>query len=185
MTPEESIVQCRAFTPADSSAMENLFVSVFSRSEGEQEGALIGNLARELIADTDRRDLHGFVAVCGEQMVGAIIFSRLTFEKSIEAFILAPVAVRSDHQGRGIGQMLITHGLRQLKKRGVRLVITYGDPDFYSKVGYEQLSQDTIRAPFELSQPRGWLGQSLTDDPIEAIPGRCSCVKALNNPAYW
>jgi predicted N-acetyltransferase YhbS len=175
----------RAQAPGDSAAMERLFVSVFSKSEGEREGALIGNLAKELIAGTDSRDLYGFVAVDGERMVGAIFFSRLTFETDIDVFILAPVAVRSDCQGRGIGQQLITHGLRELKRKGVRVVITYGDPAFYSKVGFLPLSQDVIQAPLELSQPRGWLGQSLTDESIEKIPGRCSCVKALDNPAYW
>ncbi|NBD18218.1 MAG: hypothetical protein GVY04_19405 [Cyanobacteria bacterium] len=52
---------------------------MFSQSEGEQEGKLIGNLAKELIATTNSRDLYGFVAVDGEQMIGAIFFSRLTF----------------------------------------------------------------------------------------------------------
>lgn len=179
------MIEFRAQKPSDSSAIERLFVSVFSKSEGEQEGTLIGNLAKDLIASTDSRDLYGFVAVDGGQVVGAIFFSRLTFEKDIDVFILAPVAVHTEYQGRGIGQALITHGLREMKKRGVSVVTTYGDPDFYSKVGFHPLSQDMIRAPLELSQPEGWLAQSLTDDSIETIPGRCSCVKALDNPAYW
>jgi len=178
-------VEFRAHNPSDSSAIERLFVSVFSKSEGEQEGALIGNLAKGLIASTDSRDLYGFVAVDGEEIVGAIFFSRLSFEKDIDVFILAPVAVHTGYQGMGIGQALITHGLREVKKRGVRIVTTYGDPAFYSKVGFHPLSQDMIKAPLELSQPEGWLGQSLTNDSIEPIPGRCSCVKALDNPAYW
>lgn len=165
--------------------MEKLFVSVFSNAENEREGTLIGNLAKELIASTDSRDLYGFVAVDEEQLIGALFFSRLRFEKDIEAFILAPVAVQTEYQGKGIGQALITHGLRELRKRGVRVVITYGDPVFYSKVGFRPLSQDVIQAPLELSQPEGWLGQSLTDDSIGPIPDRCSCVKALDNPAYW
>jgi len=178
-------VEFRTHNPSDSSAIERLFVSVFSKSEGEQEGALIGNLAKELIASTDSRDLYGFVAVDGKEIVGAIFFSRLSFEKDIDLFILAPVAVHTEYQGMGIGQALITHGLREVKKRGVRIVTTYGAPAFYSKVGFHPLSQYLIKAPLELSQPEGWLGQSLTDESIERIPSRCSCVKALDNPAYW
>jgi putative acetyltransferase len=175
----------RAHRPSDSAAIESLFISVFSKSEGEQEGALIGKLAKELIASTDTCDLDGFVALDGEGIVGAIFFSRLTFEKDIDVFILAPVAVDIEFQGMGVGQALINHGLREMRKRGVRVVITYGDPAFYSKVGFHPLSQDTIEAPLELSQPQGWLGQSLTDGPIEPISGCCSCVKALDDPAYW
>ena len=185
MTHQGLMMEFRANKPSDSSAIESLFVSVFSKSEGKQEGTLIGNLVKDLIASTDSRDLYGFVAVDGEQMVGAIFFSRLTFTKDMGVFILAPVAVHTEYQGMGIGQALITHGLREMKKRGVKIVTTYGDPTFYSKVGFNPISQDMIKAPLELSQPEGWLGQSLTDDSLEEIPGRCSCVKALDNPAYW
>ncbi|MBE9136420.1 N-acetyltransferase [Nodosilinea sp. LEGE 07088] len=179
-------MEFRPHEPSDASAIEGLFISVFTRSEGEKEGVLIGNLANDLISSTDSQDLYGFVAVDRKQIVGAIFFSRLTFEKrDIDVFILAPVAVHSDHQGMGIGQALITHGLQEMQKSGVRFVTTYGDPTFYSKVGFQPLSQDVIAAPLELSQPEGWLGQSLTDDSIEAVPGLCSCVQALDNPAYW
>ena len=178
-------MEFRPHQPSDASEIEDLFVSVFSRSEGEAEGALIGNLAKDLIASTDSQDLYGFVAADGEPVVGAIFFSRLTFEQDVEVFILAPVAVHNDHQGRGIGQALITHGLREMKKIGVRLAITYGDPNFYSKVGFKPLSPEKVAPPLELSRPEGWLGQSLTDEAIEAIPGSCSCVKALDNSAYW
>jgi len=169
----------------DSAAIEALFVAVFTKSEGESEGTLIGNLSRELIAETGRRDLHGFVAVDGEQIVGAIFFSRLTFETDVNAFILGPVAIHNDYQGRGIGQAFIKHGLGALADEGVRLVVTYGDPGFYSRVGFRPISQDVVQAPFELSQPEGWLGQDLRGNPTEAISGKCSCVKALDNPAYW
>ena len=178
-------MEFRAHKPSDSPAIEELFVSVFSKSEGEQEGALIGNLVKEMMATTHRQDLYGFVAVDGEEIVGVIFFSRLSFQEDVDVFILAPVAVHADHQGRGIGQALITHGLRELKRRGVRLVTTYGDPSFYAQVGFHPISQDLIAAPLELSQPEGWLGQSLTDDGIEPIAGGCTCVKALDDPAYW
>jgi len=175
----------RAHEQGDAPAIEGLFVSVFSESEGEQEGALIGKLVREMIATTDSRDLYGFVAFDGTLIVGAIFFSRLSFETDVDVFILAPVAVRSDYQGMGIGQALITHGLREMQRRGVSYVTTYGDPSFYSKVGFQPISHNEIAPPLELSQPEGWLGQSLAGNVIETIPGRCTCVRALDNPAYW
>lgn len=178
-------MQFRSHEPADSSAIVELFVSTFTGSEGEAEGKLVGNLVKEMIAGSYGRDMCGFAAVDGEEIVGAIFFSRLVFERDIDVFILSPVAVRGDHQGRGIGQSLIDHGLREMKKRGVKIVTTYGDPAFYSRVGFRPLSRDVIPAPHELSQPEGWLGQSLDGDPIEKIPGPCSCVKALDDPAYW
>jgi len=178
-------MEFRSHKLSDSSAIEDLFVLVFTESEGESEGVLIGNLSKELILGADKQDLYGFVAVDMDRIIGAIFFSRLTFEKDIDVFILAPVAIHCDYQGRGIGQDLINHGLREMKRSGVKIVTTYGDPDFYSKVGFYPLSQDVIAAPLALSQPEGWLGKSLVSDSIETIPGNCSCVEAFNNPAYW
>lgn len=175
----------RPYKHNDLSAIESLFISVFTRLEGETEGALIGNLSRELIACTDERDLYGFVAVDKNQIIGSIFFTRLTFETNVEVFILSPVAVHSDFQNMGIGHRLINYGIGTVKGKGVKIVVTYGDPRFYTKVGFRHLPQDIIRSPFKLSQPEGWLGQALTGYIIEAIPGRCSCVEALNNPAYW
>jgi len=175
----------RDHTPADATAIEDLFISVFSSSEGETEGALIGGLVRNLLATTDGGDLYSFVAVDGETIIGALFFSRLTFQEATEVFLLAPVAVRTDYQGKGTGQALIHHGVRELKKRGIQAAVTYGDPAFYSKVGFQPLSQETIEAPLPLSQPEGWLGQSLTEESLAPIPGRPSCVQAFDDPAYW
>lgn len=178
-------MEFRAHKSTDAAAIEDLFVSVFSASEGKEEGALVGNLAKELMARTDSRDLYGFVAVDSDRIVGAIFFSRLNCGADVEVFILAPVAVRTEYQGQGIGQALINAGLRELKNRGVNAVTTYGDPAFYAKVGFQPVSQEVIAAPFDLSQPEGWLAQSLAGEPLAPMPGRCSCVKALDNPAYW
>lgn len=175
----------RSYDTSEISAIEALFVSVFSRSENQKEGELVGKLSKELMTSTDEQDVYGFVALDRERLVGAIFLSRLTFEEDIEVFILSPVAIHSDYQGRGIGQELINHGLQEMKSRKVKIVTTYGDPAFYKKVGFKPLPVEVIGAPYELSQPEGWLGQSLAGETIEAIPGRCSCVKALSNPALW
>jgi predicted N-acetyltransferase YhbS len=175
----------RQHTHNDSRAIVSLFTSVFAKSEGEAEGALIGQLAKDLLEKTDERDLYCFLAVDDGQIVGSIYFSRLEFENGLESFILAPVAVHSDHQGQGIGQALIKYGLRELKHREVSVVLTYGDPRFYQKVGFHPISPEKIRAPFALSQPEGWLGQSLAGDALAALSGKCTCVAALNDPKYW
>lgn len=179
------MVEYRAYRPSDSTTIVHLFASVFTKSEGEQEGTLVSKLAKEMMSGTDNRDLYCFVADDEGQIVGTIFFSRLIYQSDLDVFLLAPVAVHTDYQGIGIGQSLITHGLREMRKSGTRFVTTYGDPAFYSKVGFHPISQDAIEAPHSLSQPEGWLGKSLTDEPIEAIPGHCACVKALDNPAYW
>lgn len=178
-------MEFRHHRPSDSAVLEDLFAAVFTESEGEEEGALIGNLVKEMLSSTDSQDLHGYVATADDQIVGAIFFSRLTFKEKIDAFIMAPVAIHKDYQGKGIGQALIGHGLCDMKDRGVQYVTTYGDPKFYSKVGFHPLSAELVKPPLELSQPGGWLGQSLDDTQTESIDGKCTCVAALDDQRYW
>jgi putative acetyltransferase len=162
-----------------------LFTSVFTSSEGEKEGKLIGNLASELSSNIDNEDIICFGTYENESLIGSIFFSRLRFNESILVYMLAPVAISTEHQGKGIGQTLINYGLNALKIRSVSVAITYGDPSFYSKVGFKPLSEDIIQAPMELSMPVGWLGQSLTDDPIPTIDERPTCVEEFNDVVYW
>lgn len=43
---------------------------------------------------------------------------------------------------------MIDHGLRAMKKMGLRILTTYGVPDFYAKVGFQPLLRDVIAPPF-------------------------------------
>ena len=91
--------------------MTDLFTKVFSASENESEGQLIGNLVSDLIATTDPEDLIGFVATSNDCIVGCIFFSRFVMPSDKVAFILSPVAIATSEQGTGIGQQLINYGL--------------------------------------------------------------------------
>lgn len=162
-----------------------LFTSVFTSSEGDEEGKLIGNLASELSSNIDNEEIICLGTYENESLIGSIFFTRLRFNESILVYMLAPVAVSTKHQGKGVGQALINYGLNELKNRSVSVAITYGDPSFYSKVGFEPLSEDVIQAPLKLSMPVGWLGQSLSGEPIPAINERPICVKEFNDPVYW
>ena len=167
------------------SEVTKLFTSVFTLSEGEKEGRLIGNLTSELSSGTDNQEIVCFGTYEEESIIGSIFFTRLRFKETIQVYMLAPVAVRKEHQGKGVGQALINFGLNELKNRSVAVAITYGDPSYYSKVGFRALSESVIQAPLKLSMPEGWLGQSLTGEPIPTIKERPTCVKEFNDPAYW
>lgn len=163
----------------------SLFTSVFSSSEGEKEGRLIGNLASELSSGIDNQEIICFGTDEEESIIGAIFFTRLRFNEAIQVYMLAPVAVSTKHQGKGVGQTLINYGLNDIKNRSVAVAITYGDPSFYSKVGFQTLPENVIQAPLKLSMPEGWLGQSFTREKIPTINERPTCVKEFNDPVYW
>ena len=78
--------------------IKQLFTKTFSDSEGQSEGLLIGNLAYDLMTSTIGYDLYGFIATENEQIIGSIIFSRLSFESKVNAFLLSPVAIHTGYQ---------------------------------------------------------------------------------------
>ena len=173
------------YNPSNIEEIKQLFTKTFSDSEGQSEGLLIGNLAYDLMTNTDGHDLYCFVAIENEIIFGCIILSRLTFESEVNAFLLSPVAIHTSYQGKGIGQKLIDFGLNTLKKNGVELTFTYGDPSFYSKVGFSIIAEKVAKSPLKLTYPEGWLCQSLVSDEIKPIKGNSFCVEALNKPELW
>ena len=176
------------FSPYDAhdpAAIIRLFATSFAAADGEDEGAVIGSLVHDLIATTNPADLFGYVASDGDQLTGALFFSRVQTDGKQTLVLLSPVAVHPAFQGQGIGQHLIAYGLRSIEEQGVEVVVTYGDPTFYGKVGFTPLSTDVILPPFELSQREGWLGQALTSASIQPLQAPMSCVAAFDNPKLW
>ena len=158
---------------------------MFADSEGQDEGELIGNLVFELQETTDANDIFGFIARDEKILIGCVFFTRLEFDNKISAFILSPVAVATQYQKQGIGQKLIKFGIDHLKANNVKLLFTYGDPNYYSKIGFKCISESIAKAPLKLTYPEGWLAQSLDSDNIGPISGNSACVSALNNQKYW
>ncbi len=182
---QDKHMKLSTYKKSDAEEIRHLFSKVFTDSEGQAEGLLIGSLAFDLMKSTDSQDIYGFIATENNQIIGSIFFTRLAFESTVNAFILSPVAIHTSHQGKGIGQSLIKFGINYLKENGVKLAFTYGDPDFYLKVGFRCITKKIAKAPFELTQPEGWLCQSLVGDDINPIAGKPRCVEALNKPEYW
>jgi predicted N-acetyltransferase YhbS len=171
--------------PGNNEELVSLFLRTFSDSGGKEEGALIGKLVRDFLDTTSGDDLSIFVTVDEGAVIASIVFSRLFCEDGTEAFLMAPVAVDTAFQKRGIGQQLIRYGLEVLRTRGVTLVMSYGDINFYSKTGFAPVSEEVVPAPLPLSYPAGWIGQALDGGPIRAVGGTTRCVAALGNEAYW
>lgn len=167
-------------------AVIDLCVSVFTNSDGADEGALIGDLVRRFLTQSETLDMHVFLAWDKAALIGGCILSPLEFlQDPRKVYLLSPVAVASDRQGQGVGQTLLRHGLQRLIVKGADAVVTYGDPAFYGKVGFVPVSVQAVPPPYPLGQPEGWLAQSLTDAPLTPFTGPSSCAKPLDDPAYW
>ncbi len=177
------------YKPEQKQEVISLFTDSFADSAGQEEAKLLKKLATDFVnlaQTTTTQDLVIFVATDNHKnVVASIIFSRLFFPNAEEVFLLSPVAVATKHQNQGIGQELIRFGLESLKKAGASITITYGDINFYSKVGFTPITEELIQAPHTMSMPIGWIAQSLTNEEIKAITGKPTCLEPLNNSVYW
>ncbi len=65
--------------------------------------------------------------------------SKIMDDSGIEHQVITfgPVSVLPSHQGKGIGRKLIEHTMKLAKELGYNAIITYGDPDYYKKYGFE------------------------------------------------
>ena len=163
----------------------DLFRSCFTSSEGAEEGDAIATLADKLANAIDDESVICFAAFESEAIVGAVFFTKLNFESPAQVYMLSPVGVLTPRQGQGIGTKLIAFGLSGMQARGAQVAVTYGDPAFYSKAGFLPLPENRLQAPMPLSMPFGWLGQSLTEEPIPTLSDRPKCNGAFNDPKYW
>lgn len=169
-----------------SDAIVTLFQETFTASEGAKAGAAIGHLVSDMFGSLGDHDMRVFSAVENDSVLGAIVFTRMTYPKEDRTvFILAPVAVATAHQGTGLGQRLIAHGHEALRKDGVDVVLTYGDVNFYSKVGYAPITETEAQPPLPLQYPQGWLGQNLNDTAFTPLAGPSQCVAPLSHPDHW
>lgn len=164
----------------------NVFHNSFSASEGEAEVALIRTLVEHLLENTPEPDIFIFAALHHDTVIGCAIFSRLTYsDDARNVFILSPMAVHPGHQNNGIGQTLLRESIAALKDHGIDILMTYGDPSFYGKIGFLPVTEQLAPPPFPLSMPIGWIGQSLRSPEITPLQGSCTCVSALNIPDIW
>lgn len=167
-------------------ALTDLFATTFEDAEGPEEGQVIGGLVSDLVSDTPKVDIRVFRAEQDGAIIAAAIFTSLSFPQDPNRVVLlSPMAVATAHQRKGIGQALLRHALHALREGGADVAITYGDPEYYKRVGFQPITEAQAAAPLPLSMPQGWLGQSLTGTDMPKLVGASRCVEALHRKDVW
>lgn len=105
------------------------------------------------------------VAEIGQDVVGHVAFSPVTIsDGSPHWYGLGPVSVLPIHQRQGIGTALIHEGLFRLKALGAQGCVLVGEPAYYQRFGFRNLSALTLEGvpqqyflalPFGEETPRG------------------------------
>ena len=92
-------------------------------------------LVDQIRADGDA--IVAAVAVGQAAVVGHVMFSKMT--APFRALGLAPIAVTSGWQRKGVGSQLIRWGLKQAERAGWQGVFVLGDSRFYRRFGFDSV----------------------------------------------
>lgn len=95
------------------------------------------------------------VALRGGKVVGHLLITLVDLVPATGAedgpgralLALAPLAVRPDNQGRGVGGGLVEAAVRRASVRAEPVVVVVGDPGFYGRFGFVAASTMGITAP--------------------------------------
>ncbi len=75
-------------------------------------------------------------------IVGHVAFSRVLINDcDLNWFGLAPLSVLPEFQNQGIGSQLVKEGLNHLIRAGAKGCVLLGEPDYYSRFGFQHDNQ--------------------------------------------
>ena len=173
----------RIATSLDRDAIHGVHLSAFPDAERER----VAKLAVDLLAEETTPRTLALVAEAEGAVVGHVVFSPVTIgtADNSQGYILAPLAVKPDHQNRRIGSRLIEDGMQRLIAMGVDILFVYGDPGYYSRFGFSADAAARYTPPYKLQYPFGWQGIALGECRSEASPVKLTCVPSLCDPALW
>jgi putative acetyltransferase len=125
----------RSETPRDFDVVREVNIVAFERHPFSHQTE---HLIVEALRAADALELS-LVAEIDDEVVGHIAFSAASIGGTSSGwFLLGPVAVLPDHQGKGIGRALVETGVDALRSRGARGCVLVGDPGFYRRFGFRQ-----------------------------------------------
>ncbi|WP_267401539.1 MULTISPECIES: N-acetyltransferase [unclassified Chryseobacterium] len=108
-----------------------------------------------------------------EELVGHILFSKVTIEngsESFESLALAPVSVKPEYQNQGIGGHLIAFGHVIAQELGFKSVVLIGHEKYYPKFEYRKASDFGITFPFEIPDANG-MAVELVENGLKGVKG--------------
>ena len=162
---------------ADEFEKSALFVKkVFTESEDEESGTLVGNLVREIRSKKYYLPELDLVMVDeNNEIVGYVMLSRFHLDGKYddELLLLSPVAVKTELQRQHISKELIEFGLQKAKELGYSACIVEGNPKNYNPRGFKTSTLYGIFAheSVGLPAPECLMVQELKEGALEHIKG--------------
>lgn len=176
----EKKYQIRLEKPQDYRRVENLTREAFWNLHvpgcDEHYLAKVLRDSSEFISELD------FVMEVDGQIIGNIMYTNAVIKneqgEDFQTLTFGPVSIHPHFQGQGLGSILIKHSLTRAKELGYKLVVIYGDPDYYSRFGFLQGER------FDIYSNDGFYNPAL--QVLELVPGALNGVSGsfIEDKAY-
>ena len=109
------------------------------------------------LVDKLRGVVDPFVSLLAKEdgiILGHILFTPVKVgDSNVRAMGLGPMAVIPHRQGQGIGSALINDGLMICRSMGVKAVFVLGEPEYYTRFGFELASNKGFYYKSEKFEP--------------------------------
>ena len=93
--------------------------------------------------------IYSMVAKEEGHVLGHILLSPVTIEGStLKGIGLGPLAVLKAHRRKGIGSLLVKAGLSVSRDEGYQFAVVTGNPQYYSRFGFEKASNFGLKSEF-------------------------------------
>ena len=173
----------RSAASYDADAIRKIHLAAF----GEDEAEIVSQLAVDLLSQETTPPTLSLLAEINDSVIGHVAFSPVTIDdnKSFLGYILGPLAVLPEYQGQGAGSELVKQGIEQLSATETHIIFVYGDPQYYSRFGFDTETAEQFITPYELEYSFGWQARLLNEYDIGETPVKVSCVPALAKPELW
>ena len=155
---------------------KELVRKVFTESEDEESGNLVGRLVEEIRSKKYYHPETEIIMVNeADEVIGYAMFSRFHLEGKYEdeLLLLTPVAVKTELQRQHISKELIEYGFEVAKKLGFKVVLVEGNPQNYRNRGFDSSYKYGIEATesVHLPHPDCLMVKELEAGALEHISG--------------
>ncbi len=112
--------------------------------------------AEAILVNSLRDTGCSFISLVAEtetKVVGHILFTPVELsgnKNNLKIMGLAPMAVLSQYQNKGIGSKLVQTGLEHCKSLGYDAVVVLGHPDYYPKFGFVPSVKFGIKSEYDV-----------------------------------
>jgi len=107
-----------------------------------------------------RARLSSYISLVADDnanVIGHIMFTPVELsgsEDKLKIMGLAPLAVLSNYQSKGVGSKLVQEGIERCKSQGYDAIVVLGHPNYYPKFGFIPSVSYGIKSEYEVSDEK-------------------------------